>query len=309
VRQCVADHDNFRAALRWFLASDDPDSAVRMALAIWPLLFTQALASDAEDAMEKALAAAGRLSPANQANARLVLGMMAFLRADYDRAKEVLPPARDRLAALGDTRGGATAEIALAVIDAPTDPACEARLVAAVDTFRRLDGDGWWLTFALLALGVARVTAHHVAESLPPLREGTGRARELADDVLVSNGLVCLGWAHVRLGDLTAADRELREALDMAVSFGSRETIPRVLDALAALVERTGDDDRAATLFGAAQGVRGTLGSPVWGIDQETHTETADHLRSRLGADAYRELTTRGAGLALSDVVATARAA
>ncbi|MEV0718671.1 DUF4062 domain-containing protein [Asanoa sp. NPDC050611] len=303
VQQCVADNDNFRAALRWFLADDDPDSAVRMASAIWPLLFTQALATDVEDAMEKALAAGATLSADNQANARLVLGMMAFLRADYDRAKDVLPPARDRFAARGDARGAATAEVALAVIDAPDDPGCEQRLVETVETFRRLDGAGWWLTFALLALGVARVTTHLVDESLPPLREGIDRAREMDDDVLVSNGLVCQGWAHVRQGRMASARRELAEALDMAVALGSRETIPRVLDALAAVAERTGDTDRAATLFGAAQGVRGTLGSPVWGIDQEAHSETAEHLRTRLGEEPYRRLTARGASLALDDVL------
>jgi predicted ATPase len=307
VQQCVADHDNLRAALSWFVAAGDLDSAVRMGLAIWPLLFTQALAGEVEDAMEAALASDAALSADNQANARLVLGMMAFLRADYDRAKEVLPPARDHFAARGDERGATTARIALAVIDAPDDPACERRLVETVDTFRSTGG--WWLTFALLALGVARVTLHRVDESLPPLEEGTTRARDTEDDALVSNGLVCLGWAHVLRGDLVSAGRELGEALEMAVSFGSRETIPRALDVLAAVAERTGDTGRAATLFGAAQGVRGTLGTPVWGIDQEPHAETADRLRERLGDEPFRTLAARGARLDLGDVIGLAAAA
>jgi hypothetical protein len=76
----------------------------------------------------------------------------------------------------------------------------------------------------------------------------------MQDDVLVSNGLVGLGRAHLRQGEFAVAGRELREALDLAVTFGSRETIPRALDALAAVAERSGDTDRAAMLFGAAEG-------------------------------------------------------
>lgn len=37
-------------------------------------------------------------------------------------------------------------------------------------------------------------------------------------------------------------------------------------DALAALAEQTGDADRSATLFGAAERVRDALGADVWGI-------------------------------------------
>ncbi|GIF67944.1 hypothetical protein Ais01nite_59790 [Asanoa ishikariensis] len=301
VQQCVADHDNFRAALEWFLSTDDTDSTVRMGLAIWPVLFTQGLASDVEDAMDRALASS--LTGDTRAYAQLVLGMMAFLRADYDRASEVLPPARERFVAQGAEREAATASVALGLMRVPTDPdGGERQLSAAVDTFRRL-AEPWWLMFALCALGSARVTMRHEADAIPPLEESGRRALELEDDVLVSNGLVALGWAHLRQGDLAVAGKELGDALRRAVTFGSRETIPRALDALAAVAERSGDTDRAATLFGAGLGVRGTLGSDVWGIDQEAHAETAERLRSRLGDEPYRRLTARGASLALDDVL------
>jgi hypothetical protein len=125
----------------------------------------------------------------------------------------------------------------------------------------------------------------------------------MQDDVLVSNGLIGLGWAHLRQGEFTVAGRELREALDRAVTFGSRETIPRALGALAAVAEKSGDTEGAAMLFGAAEGVRGTLGADMWGIDQEAHAETARGLRTRLGEKPYRRLTARGASLALDDVI------
>ncbi|GAA1882817.1 ATP-binding protein [Asanoa iriomotensis] len=304
VRTCVADEDNCGAALRWFVAAGDAGSAVRMGLAIWPLLFDQRLSGDVRQAMERALAPGTALTDDNRAYARFVLGMLAFLGADYDRAAEVLPPSRDRFVALGDERAAATIALACGVL--ATDPdAGERDLRGAVDTLRRLD-HRWWLLLALLGLGVARVTAHREDEAVAVLDEGVRGARELEDDVLVSNGLVGLGLAHLRQGDLDRAAGELGEGLDRSVAIGSRETIPRALDGLAAVADRTGDSERAATLFGAAGRVRGTSGSDLWGVDRETHAETAGRLRKRLGAQRYRRLTARGARLALADVLTLA---
>ncbi|SNT62265.1 Predicted ATPase [Asanoa hainanensis] len=303
VQLCVADHDNFRAALQWFLATGDTDSAVRMGLAIWPVLFTQGLATDVEDAMERVLGSGPGLPEGTRAHARLVLGMMAFLRGDYARAADVLPAAHERFARQDAEREAATASVALGLMRVPADPADgERQLSGAVDTFRRL-GDPWYLSFALCALGSARVTMHRADDAIAPLEEGERYAAEMEDDALLSNGLVALGRAHLGQGDFAAAGREIGDALHRAVRFGSRETIPRALDALAAVAERTGDTDRAATLFGAALGVRGVLGSDVWGIDRESHAETAERLRSDLGDEPYRRLTTQGASLALDDVL------
>ncbi|MEV0721113.1 hypothetical protein AB0H87_41870, partial [Asanoa sp. NPDC050611] len=78
VRTCVADQDNCAAALRWFVARGDVDSAVRMGLAIWPLLFDQGLSGEVQHAMERALAPGAALTDDNRAYARLVLGMLGL---------------------------------------------------------------------------------------------------------------------------------------------------------------------------------------------------------------------------------------
>ncbi|GIF73992.1 DUF4062 domain-containing protein [Asanoa siamensis] len=301
VLTCVADRDNCRLALRWFVDNGDAGSAVGMGLAIWPLLFDQGLAVDVQEAMDRALAT--DLSADDRANAQLVLGMLAFLRADYGRAAEVLPAARAHFVARGDERGAATASLVFGTIDAATDPdEADRELRSAVDTFRRLD-DRWWLLLAQLSLGLARVTMHREDAAIPLLEAGVRDAREAQDDVLFSNGLIGLALAHLHTGDLALAGRQFGEALERAVAFGSRETIPRALDGLAAVAERTGDTDRAATLFGAAEGVRGTAGTDMWGVDREDHAQTGRRLRASLGDEPYRRLTTGGAALALDDVL------
>jgi predicted ATPase len=302
VEQYIADQGNGRAAVQWFLDTGDGDSAARMGLSIWPLLFTQGLLTEGREPMEWALGRV-RLTEDNRANARLVLGMMAFGRGDYDRAAAVLQPAYERYVECGDESGVATASVPLGVMAAVRTPGeGEDLLHGAVDRFRRLD-DRWGLTFALFALGTVLAIGNREGEAIAPLEEGARVARQIEDDVLLSNGLIGLGWARLRQGEVAAAGRQLGEALDRSVTFGSRETIARALDAAAALAEQTGDAGRGATLFGAAEGVRGTLRADVWGIDRATHAETAQRLRTRLGDEPYERVSSRGATLALDEIL------
>jgi predicted ATPase len=303
VEQYVADQGNCRAAVEWFLDTGDGDSAAQMGLAMWPLWFTQGLLAEGREAMERTLEPGLALSDDNRANARLVLGMMAFGRGDYERAAAALQPAYDRFVERGDERGVATASVPLGVMAGVSSSGDSAEaLRTAVDGFRRLD-DRWGLMFALLALGTALVTGHREPDAIAPLEEGAHIARQIQDDVLLSNALIGLGWAYLGQRDVSAAGRQLGEALERAVTFGSRETIARALDALAALAEQNGDANRGATLFGAADSMRGTLGADVWAIDRASHDETAQRLRSRLGDGPYERLAGRGASLALDEIV------
>jgi predicted ATPase len=308
VEQYIADQGNGRAAVQWFLDTGDGDSAARMGLSIWPMLFTQGLLTEGHEAMERALETGLTLTEDNRANARLVLGLMAFGRGDYDRAGAVLQPAYERYVQRGDESGAATASVPLGVIAAVRTPGeGEGLLHGAVDGFRRLD-DRWGLTFALLALGTTLATGNREGDAIAPLEEGAQVARQIQDDVLLSNALIGLGWARLRLGEVAAAGEQLDEALDLSVTFGSRETIARALDAVAALAEKTGDASRGATLFGAAEGVRGALRADVWEIDRASHAETAQRLRARLGDEPYQRLSGRGASLALDEVLHLASA-
>jgi predicted ATPase len=306
VEQYVADQANCRAAVHWYLDMGDGDSAAQMGLAMWPLSFTQGLFTEGREAMERALGPGLALTDDNRANVRLVLGMMAFGRGDYDRAAAALQPAYDWFVEHGDEHGAATASVPLGVITAARGRGGgEDALHRAVDAFRRLE-DRWGLLFSLLALGSVLVAAHHERAAIAPLDEGARIARQIRDDVLLSNALISLGQANLGRGEVSAAGRQLSEALERAVTFGSRETIARALDALAALAEQTGDANRGATLFGAAAGLRGALGADVWGIDRTSHDETAQRLRSRLGDGPYDQLVGRGAALALDEVVEVA---
>jgi tetratricopeptide (TPR) repeat protein len=279
-----------------------------MGLATWPFWFTLGAYTEGSETMERALASESELSEDTRADTQLALGTMAFEGGDYDRAQSVLRPALDRYVEQGNERGIATASVGLGVIGAVRSGDVDDRLRQAVDTFRRLD-DRWGLVFSLMAFGMALVAAHREVDAIAPLAEAARLADTTGEEVLLSNALITLGWAYLNT-DLAAASERVGEALRRAVATRpmERETIARALDTLAAVAEQAGDAQRAATLLGAADGIRRTLGAKVWAIDRENHAETSGRIRARLDDDTYRQTADRGAGLALDEILETADA-
>jgi hypothetical protein len=178
----------------------------------------------------------------------------------------------------------------------------------AVESFRRLD-DRWGLAFALVALGTTLLILRREGDAIPSLEEGADIARAGREDMLLSNALVGLGRAHMARHEITAAKASLDESLQLAVGLANRETIARALDAFAAMAEQADDASQGATLLGAADAVRHSVGADVWKIDRASHADTVKRLQTRLGADMYSRLASEGAALALDDAVDIAQTA
>jgi tetratricopeptide (TPR) repeat protein len=237
------------------------------------------------------------------AHARLGLGMLAFGQGNYQRAAPALETAIDLYDQLGDVRHVATAQVPLGVIQAVWDPnGGEDLLAHAADTFREMD-DGWGLAFASLNLGGAQLLHHRYAEAIPHLEESLQHARTVKADVFLSNALINLGWVYHWLGDVEAARARLREAVKHAAVPDNMESLGRALEALAAVAVTAGDAELAATLFGAADGVRRSIGAGVWMTDRTSHDQTAAQLQTQLGETAYAAAINRGRTLTIDEVL------
>ena len=303
IEQYRADLPNIRAALRWSLEVKEGGRVARMAVAIWPFLWIAGLLSESVEVVQQALVDETALSAAERAHARLALGMLAFGQGDYERAAPALETAIELYTQLGDVRHMATALVPLGVIRAVWDPnGGEDLLAQAADTFRELD-DQWGLAFASLSLGGALLQHHRYADAIPHLEESLQHAREVKAEVFLSNALINLGWVHHWLGDLEAARARLREAVKHAAVPDNRESLGRALEALAAVAVTAGDPELAATLFGAADGVRRSIGTGVWMTDRASHDQTAAQLLTQLGDTAYTAAADRGRNLTVDQVL------
>ncbi len=303
IEQHRADEANVAAALQWAIDTRNGDAAAQLGAAIWPLWFTLGRYTEGADAMQRVLDTDLGLTDDSRANVMLSLGMMTFEYGDYTRAAIVLGPAIDRYIQRGDARGEATASIALGVIAGLGHRGDgDAELVRAVQMFRQLD-DRWGLAFALLALGTMHLIDHREPDAIAPLAEGTEIARAGREDTLLCNGLIGLSRAHMGQYDVDDARAPLGESLAVSIGLANRETTARSLDTFAALAEQNGDASQAATLLGAADGIRHSIGAEVWAVDRRGYAETAAHLRDRLGDETYERLSSAGAALGLDDVL------
>jgi tetratricopeptide (TPR) repeat protein len=258
--------------------------------------------------MEQTLLDESALTGQHCADARLVLGVLAFGRGDYERAVPTLERAMELYDQLGDGHGLAKASIPLGVIDAVRYPdRGEDLLERAVEKFRVFD-DGWDLAFALFSLGGALLLHDRDAEAVAPLQESVELARAVNADVFLSHALINLGWVHLRLGDIDPARKQLNESLQHAVVLGSRGSIARALEALAALASEAGNPEQGATMLGAAEGIRRSIGAPVFGTDRTSHEQTAKRLRALLGEATYRSAVDRGSLLTVDEVLKLAEA-
>ena len=308
IEQYRADLPNIRAALRWSLEVKEGGRVARMAVAMWPFLWIAGLLSESVEVVQQALLDETALSTAERAHAQLGLGMLAFGQGNYERAAPALQTAIDLYNELGDNRHVATARVPLGVIQAVWDPNGGQDLLAqAADAFRELD-DQWGLAFASLNLGGALLLHHRYADAIPHLEESLQHARAVKADVFLSNALINLGWVHQRLGDLEAARAPLREAVEHAAVPDNRESLGRALEALAAVSVTAGEPELAATLFGAADGVRRSIGAGIWMTDRASHDQTAEQLRTQLGDTAYTAATDRGRRLTVDEVLELASA-
>jgi len=307
VEQYHADQANIRAAIRWSLDVKERGRVARMAVAMWPFLWIAGLLTEGVEVVQEALLDETALSAAERAQAHIALGMLAFGQGDYQSAAPALAMAIDLYTKLGDVRQTATASVALGVIQAVADTnAGEDMLARAADTFRELD-DGWGLAFALLSLGGALLLHHRYVEAIPPLEEGVHLARAAKADTFLSNALINLAWVHQRLGDLESARMRLRESVQHAAALDNRESLARALDALAAIADTAGDPELGATMLGAGEGIRRSIGADVWMTDQASHDETAAKLRTALGDRAYVAATNRGRSLTINQILEMTR--
>jgi predicted ATPase len=305
IEQYRADQANIRSAIRWSLANKESGRVAGMVAAMWPFLWDAGSFAEGIEIAQQTLRDEAGLSVPERAHAYLAWGTLAFGHGDYDQATPVLATAIDLYTELGDRRRAATASVSLGVIQAVRDrDRGEQLLTRAAAAFRALD-DTWGLAFALLGLGGALLLHDRYDEALPPLEESVRLARSVQADVFLSNALINLGWVQLRRGDLESARRWLRESTEHAAALDNRESLARALEALAAVEEAAGRPEQGGVLFGAAAGIRHSIGAAVWATDRDSHDQTATQLRARLGDAAYHTATEHGRGLTPDEALQT----
>ncbi|MGY1730988.1 ATP-binding protein [Geodermatophilus sp. SYSU D01045] len=293
-----AETADLRAALRWAVATDRADLAVRLTAPLvrwwWARGLLPAMAELAEQTAALPSAAtlppdlAGRLTWA-RASLRIALGertgAAGLLEGVVDDARR-----RDDAWLLGHSLG------ARAMTLSPADPRVVPLLDEALAQLRR-SGDGWSVAFS----GMLRVAVALAGGDAAGAERVAGEARDLAaaaaDDQLAALLGDALALAALLAGDLPRARARLDEAVALHRRTRDLEGAATCLEVLAALALAEGRHAAAARLVGAADTARAGLGVARWSPHQALADRLREALRAALGDD--EEARGRAAGAAL----------
>lgn len=293
-----AETADLRAALRWAVATDRAELAVRLTAPLVRWWWAHGLLPEMADLAEQTagLPSAAALPPAlsgrlawARASLRIALGSPALAVPLLDGVVEDARR-RDDAWLLGHGLG------ARAMTLAPGDPDVAPLLDEGLAHLRR-SGDGWSAAFS----GMLRTAVALAGGDLDAAERVAGEARDLAvaaaDDQLAALLTDSLGLAALLAGDLPRARARLEEAAARHRRTRDLEGVASCLEALAALALAEGRDAAAARFCGAADAARAGLGVARWSPQQALVDRLREALRAALGEDEERRARAAGAAL------------
>jgi len=223
------------------------------------------------------------------------LGLLAWHRGEYDEAQRLFEEALRIHETLGDKREIAYAFNSFGLVASETGRQGPARTSyeRALEMFRELN-DRRGMAIVLNNLGEMARFRGDGPLALAYLEESLELQRTLGDRRGVAIALVNLGHAFRTLGDRRRAHDAYNESLVMFQEMGNRRGMAEVLEGVAYLASAEDLHERAATLMGAADVLRATIGAPRPLPLRLEYEQAVGSLREKLGSLAWEVGWQRG---------------
>lgn len=235
------------------------------------------------------------------------LGLVSKEQGDVARARELFDESLALRREIEDGWGLAVTLLNLAQLaaDEGADSEAEQHYAEGLRRYRELD-DRWGIAACLAGMGQVAARAGDGAAAGPLLREALAVARSLGDDRGAATALAQLGSLTEEDGELDAAQAYLADSLQLRITLQDRRGVADSLERLASLAASFGEPRRAATLLGAADGVRAAIGAPLPPGERSARGDPAADCRSALGEVEYATAWQEGRQLGLDDAVRVA---
>jgi predicted ATPase len=303
---------DLEASLRWAIAEDRAELAVRIAAPLARWWWAQGLLAQMADLAEQTarLPSAATLPP----DARgLLLWARGAMRIALGRVDEAVP-FLEELVADSRTRDDpwllGHALTVLAMTRPPEDPGLTRRLTEGIAGLRR-SGDTWSVAYALMPLGNVSLMEGDLAGAVAAHEEALALARSVDDEHLVATALDQLAFDALLGGDPDGARARVVESAALHRRVRDQEGVAYALDVLAGVALAQGRPQVAARMAGAADAARASLGVAIWPLLQSLADSFATALRAALGEEEARQENAAGAATgpwdALDEGLATVR--
>jgi len=301
------EHDNVRSALAFALETGDSASALRLVVGIRRFWQIHGYLAEGRQAFESALAAASEEPSELRASALNMAGILAGEQGEFEAAR-----ARFEVALADARASGSTRVISSALVNLGNLAFFGGELEVARDLYKESIehfvslGDTRGQALAKENVGLMALTAGDVPEAVTWLTEALELAREVGDDREIGAASRSLAAAMIELGEGAQATSLLVESLALARELGEPHGIAVCLDTFAGLAAMGGEVERAATLFGASDAARDSIGAKRQPDSQILYDRWLARTLAHLDTNAYSMHYERGRALTLDEACALA---
>jgi tetratricopeptide (TPR) repeat protein len=305
VRRLELEHDNLRAALGWLRDRGEVERALRLAVAIGRFWFFRSHYAEGGQWVESLLASPGAVAPALRVRAVSRAGMLAWMRGDATRLRQLAEEAVTLARAAGDdVEGGALASQLRAfasLLDGQLDRAAEYADHAVVAA--RQSGVRGRLGPTLFVQGNALLMKGELERAKAAATEALELLRVQGDEGGQAMCLELMGEVACRQGDATNGRRHAKEALKLFQRLEDPTGLAVSLLLLAGVSALEGQFARAGQLFGFADSMVGHS-ETLSGMTQPSVDAPLRSAQEMLGEEAWAKAIATGQALSLEEVIA-----
>jgi tetratricopeptide (TPR) repeat protein len=300
------DHDNFRAALEWAVASGNAQQAMSLSGSFWRFWQMRGHIHEGRARLAPILSLPNSGDfPKERLAALEAAGGLAYWQADMQGAQRFYDECLVLTRTVGDERAIANAiynDAFPMLVNRTNVPRAKELLEEALPLFRGVSDDSG-VARTLWGLGNAAYFGDDFAAAISPLEEAQELFRRLDDRFMLAWSTHTLGLVAVATGNVDRGKRSFLEALRLFVEAKDLSGIILQLDNLSVTARSEGDPIRATRLAAAAVALQTSTGTGLGGLLSQREGRTGrEGLTETAAATAWAE----GEALALEEAIAYA---
>jgi DNA-binding CsgD family transcriptional regulator len=243
------EHDNLRAALHWFIESEESEMALKLSGSLVRFWGVRGYMREARQWLERAFTMSEGVSLPVLAKALSGAGWLAREQGNFERAEALCKESLELFQQLGDVRGMALAYHRLGgAYSGSNYAAAHSALEDSLALYRQV-GDKGGYAYSLMSLGSVNLLYGEYILARSLLEEGLVLCREIGNKEGMAWSLLFLGLAISPGGDTARVYSLLEESQALFSEISNRDGRARVLSHLGQLLLKEGEATRAQSLL------------------------------------------------------------
>ena len=209
---------------------------------------------------------------------------------------------------MGDKPGVALAYNRLGIVatEYQRDYARAAALYQKSLTLFRESGERWGIAVVLGNLGSVAWYQGEYARASELFEKSLALFRELGDARNIASVLHDQGSVTLEQGHYDRATARFKESLALLKEQENKSDLAACLEGLARVAGMRGQPVPAARLWGAAEAIRASIGTPLTARERETNEGAVTAARAQLDEAAWQAAWSEGRAMALEQAIAYA---